>query len=209
MFRPTFTTATLIAFLGIASQASAEQFILFDVQFRYTKSDADNSKPSKSHFYVKEHLLNPKRPTDWTSPVDYRNGSVHLRLEVLDKPKGEAATTWSVCYIPYEGIKEGYGCLGTPIYTQTGVFEKDIPMDKFWQNDRIVWNKGIRQMDLVIKDDSGGQGHAHKRDDHELFFPTTVRMTAIQVAKGSKYDPAILKNSKPKSGKAITTPEKD
>ncbi|MDA0196556.1 MAG: hypothetical protein O2951_16200 [Bacteroidetes bacterium] len=27
-------------------------------------------------------------------------------------------------------------------------------------------------MDLVIKDDSGGQGHAHKREDHENYFPT-------------------------------------
>ena len=30
---------------------SANQFTLFDVQFTYTKADADSSKPSKSHFY--------------------------------------------------------------------------------------------------------------------------------------------------------------
>ncbi len=44
-------------------------------------------------------------------------------------------------------------------------------------------------MDLVIKDDSGGSGHAHKRADHERFFPTKVRLTLTQVSAGSKYDP--------------------
>ncbi len=49
-------------------------------------------------------------------------------------------------------------------------------------------------MHLVIKDNSGGQGHAHKRADHEKFFPTKVRMTLVQVSKGSKYDPALVPN---------------
>jgi len=49
-------------------------------------------------------------------------------------------------------------------------------------------------MDLVIKDDSGGQGHAHKRADHENFFPTKVRITMVQVAAGEIYDPTLLPN---------------
>ena len=64
----------------------AEQFVLFDVTFAYSKEDADNSKPSKSHYYVKESSgLNPNRPKDWTSPVDYRNGTVHIRLEIVQE----------------------------------------------------------------------------------------------------------------------------
>jgi hypothetical protein len=175
-----------------AHHGFAEQFVLFDVTFTYTKEDAENSKPSKSHFYVKDQLINPDRPRDWTSPVDYRNGSVHVRLEVLDKPEGDAATTWSICYIPNKGQKNGYGCLGTPIYRTKGIYEKDVPMNSFWQNDSIVWSDGIKQMDLVIKDDSGGAGHAHKRSDPERFFPTKVRMTLIQVSAGSKYDPSLI-----------------
>jgi hypothetical protein len=45
-------------------------------------------------------------------------------------------------------------------------------------------------MDLVIKDNSGGGGHAHKRADHEKFFPTKMRITMIQVSAGSTYDPS-------------------
>lgn len=189
----------VIAASCVFSQKShAEQFVLFDVMFDYTKHDAENSKPSKSHFYVKNERLNPDRPKDWTSPIDYRNGTAHLRLEVIEKPAGSEPTRWSVCYIPNKGQKNGYGCLGTEMYRDSGVYEKDIPMTSFWENDSILWNEGIKQIDLVIKDDSGGAGHAHKRPDSEKFFPTKVRMTLIQVSAGSKYDPKLLPELAPK-----------
>lgn len=194
----------------LASTVDAEQFVLFDQTFTYTKHDADNSRPSKSHFYIKGEMLNPQRPKDWTSPVDYRNGSVHIRLEVLEKPPGGAPTTWSLCYIPNRGQKNGYGCTGTKIYREVGVYEQDVSMQSFWQNDSIVWSEGIKQMDLVIKDDSGGQGHAHRRPDHEKYFPTKVRITMIQVSAGATYDPKQipgLEEQSPKPQIASEAPE--
>jgi hypothetical protein len=176
-----------------AKKATAKnQFVLFDVQFTYTKADADNATPNKSHFYVKHDMLNPRVPKDWTSPVDYRNGTVHIRMEVLEKPAGGEPTTWSLCYIPNKGQKNNYGCTGTDLYTQTGVYEKDVPMTSWWENESIIWTEGIKQMDLVIKDNSGGKGHAHKRADFEKFFPTKVRITMIQVAAGARYNPKLL-----------------
>jgi hypothetical protein len=182
--------AALIAPLA----AQAAQFTLFDVTFSYTKEDADNSKPSKSHYYVKDPVLNMNRPKDWTAPVDYRNGTVHVRLEVLDKPPGSSPTTWTLCYIPNKGQKNNYGCTGTAIYKEKGVYDKDIPMTSWWENESIIWTEGIKQMDLVIKDDSGGGGHAHKRADHQNFFPTKVRITMVQVSAGSTYDPSQVPN---------------
>lgn len=178
--------------------AQQKQFVLFDELFTFTKEDADNSKPSKSHYYVKGDRVNPDRPKDWTSPVDYRNGTVHIRMEVLEKPPGNEATTWSLCYIPNKGQGNGYGCTNTGVYTTTGVFEKDVPMTSFWENESIIWSEGIRQMDLVIKDNSGGQGHAHKRADHEKFFPTKVRISMIQVAAGETYDPSWMYSAEEK-----------
>ncbi len=176
-----------------AQSDEPKQFILFDKEFTYTKSDADTSAPSKSHYYIKGGMLNPDIPEDWTSPVDYRNGTVHIRLEVIKKPAGGAPTTWTLCYIPNKGKGNGYGCTNTGIYREAGVYETDVAMTSFWENESIVWEEGIKQMDLVIKDDSGGQGHAHKRSDHEKFFPTKVRITMVQVAKGATYDPEKVK----------------
>ncbi len=185
-----WTAATVATALLTARAAQADQFVLFDVTFAFTKADADNSTPSKSHFYVKGDSLNPKRPRDWTAPVDYRNGTVHIRIEVLDVPEGAESTQWSLCYIPNKGQKNGYGCTGTPVYTAKGVYEKDVSMTKFWENDSIIWTDGIKQMDLVMKDGKGV--HAHKHPQPEKFFPTRVRITMIQVSAGATYDPSLV-----------------
>lgn len=185
------TRLLVLAFtlLGI-TLSQAEQFVLIDVTFPFTKEDADNAKPNQSHYYVRGDMINPARPKDWTSPVDYRNGTVHLRLEVFEKPEGGQPTSWSVCYIPNKGQNHGYGCIGTGAYKEKGVYEKDIPMTSFWQNDNIIWSEGIKEMHLVMKDDHNL--HAHKRPDPEKFFPTKVRMTLIQVSAGAKYDPKLV-----------------
>jgi hypothetical protein len=216
MIPPGFRRAILILTLcAVPSVSRAEQFVLFDVTFTYTKEDADNSKPSKSHYYVKGDKLNPDRPRDWTAPVDYRNGTVHIRAEVIEKPPGGEPTTWTICYIPNRGKGNGYGCTGTGLYREKGVYEKDVSMKEFWENDAIIWSEGIKQMDLVIKDDSGGRGHAHRRKDSEKFFPTKVRITVIQVSAGSTYDPNLVPNlprttgggEKPKQANATGGPE--
>lgn len=183
-----------LALLPAAPVADAEQFVLFDVTFTFTKEEADTSKPSKSHYYVRGKALNPDRPRDWTQPVDYRNGTVHIRTEVIKKPAGDEPTTWSLCYIPNKGQKNGYGCTGTGVYRREGVYEQDVKMTAFWQNDSIVWSEGIKEMHLVMKDGSGGSGHAHKRSDAEKFFPTRVRITMVQVSAGSTYDPSLVPN---------------
>jgi hypothetical protein len=191
---------SLLAGIASASVVKAEQFVLFDATFTFTKADADNSRPSKSHYYVKGAAINPQRPKDWTQPVDYRNGTVHIRAEVLEKPAGGEPTTWTLCYIPNKGQGNGYGCTGTDVYREKGVYEKDVSMKSFWQNDAIVWAEGIKQMDLVIKDNSGGGGHAHKRADPEKFFPTRMRITMVQVSAGSTYDPKLVPNLPPGAG---------
>lgn len=200
MYRSMIFMILAIPYLAWTQSGPPSQFVLFDVLFTYTKANADSSKPSKSHFYVTGDLINPDRPKDWTAPIDYRNGTVHIRWEVLEKPPGDYPTTWSLCYIPNKGQGNGYGCTSTGIYTKNGIYEKDIAMTSFWENNAIIWSEGIKQMDLVIKDDSGGQGHAHKRADHEHFFPTKVRMTMVQVAAGATYIPKLLKK-KPKKVK--------
>lgn len=184
--------AAILALILTPTAGHAEQFVLFDATFTFTKADADNSTPSKSHYYVKGPAINPKRPRDWTSPVDYRNGTVHIRTEVLDRPTSGEGTQWSLCYIPNRGQGNGYGCTGTDSYKEKGVYEKDVPMKSFWENDAIIWSEGIKQMDLVMKDKDGNK--THTRADAEKFFPTRIRITMIQVSAGAKYDPSLVPN---------------
>ena len=116
---PAFVLAGLTLLLA-GPTVQAQQFVLFDATFTFTKEDADNSKPNKSHYYVRDKMLNADRPKDWTTPVDYRNGTVHIRAEVIEKPEGGAPTTWTLCYIPNKGLKAGYGCTSTGVYKEKG-----------------------------------------------------------------------------------------
>jgi hypothetical protein len=178
----------------VAMPARAEQFVLLDVTFTYTKMDADTSSPDKSHYYVRSDRLNPARPRDWTSPIDYRHGVVHVRTDVIDKPAGGENVRWTLCYIPYRGIGGGYGCTNSAAYQEEGVFDFEQSMTEWWQNDAIDWTQGIQEVDLVMKDGSGPTGFVNLRPDFEKFFPTTLRMTMIQVSAGSTYDPTLVPN---------------
>ena len=96
--------------------------MLLDATFDYTWDDAQNAKPNKSHFYVNEkNFLNLQRPKNWLTPVDYRNGTLHVRTEVFKKPAGDQQVGWTLCYIANAG---DYGCADTPYYQSTGVFER-------------------------------------------------------------------------------------
>jgi hypothetical protein len=181
------------AFICRVPSARAEQFVLLDATFDYTWQDAQNSKPSLSHFYVNEgNFLNKARPKDWTSPVDYRNGKLHVRTEVFVKPPGDQQVGWTLCYIPYSG---GYGCADTTYYKGTGVFDRETSMTDFWQNEEINWAQGVKQMDLIYAIDDSGSGHITNHPEvKDLVTPTRVRITMVQVSAGSTYDPSPFNN---------------
>ena len=123
-FRAGVAGGALLLFLP--NDVRADQFVLLDATFTYTWDDAMNSKPSKSHYYVNEgNWLNKARPTNWMSPVNYRDGKVHIRAEVLEKPPGDQSAGWALCYVANMG---DYGCPYTTYYTKTGVYERDVDM---------------------------------------------------------------------------------
>jgi len=177
---------SLLLSLSFLSAAHAEQFLLFDEVFTFEEKDA---APTQSHLRVKSEKFGKDTPKDWTQPVDYRNGTIHIRFEVLEKPAGETPTIWSLCYIPKKGQKNNYGCASSPVYSKPGVYEKDEKMSEFWENDSIIWTEGIKEMTLVIKAAGvKGKNHAHLQPDLTKFFPTKIRVSMIQVSKGTTYD---------------------
>jgi len=183
--------AWIVLFLTAAPlTARADQFVLFDATFTYTWDDAMNSSPSKSHYYVTpNNWLNKARPTNWQAPVDYRDGTVHIHLEVLEKPAGTQMAGWALCYVG----GNSYGCPYTPYYTQTGVYERDVDMHSFFNNATIDWTRGISEVDLVYTVNDSGSGHITNFPNlKDLVTPTRVRIAMVQVSQGSKYDPSIL-----------------
>jgi hypothetical protein len=182
----TLLASALLASAG-ARTGRAEQFVLVDYTIDYTKAMADKDA---SHFFVRNATgLNPARPSNWMAPVNYRNGTVHVRTEVLQKPPGGETTQWTLCYMPNRPTGPGYGCTGSGTYKEQGaVVIRQESMTSWWQNTGIVWTEGIKEMHFVIKDSDGASGHAHKRADAAKFFPTKVRITMVQVSAGAQFD---------------------
>jgi hypothetical protein len=182
--------ALLTAVLAPAG-ARAEQFILVDETITMTKAEADRTQ---SHYFVRNISMKPGVPANWTAPVNYRNGVVHVRVDVIEKPSAEV-NQWSLCYIPNRGQGNGYGCAGTGRYTTTGAFDHEESMTSWWENQSIVWTQGVKEMHLVVKDMNDGNGHLHRRPDPANFFPFKVRITMVQVSAGATYDPSIIPNA--------------
>src|SRR5690606_17166583 len=124
------------------------------------------------------------------SPVNYRDGSVHIRVEVLEKPAGGQTVGWALCYIANQGA---YGCPYSDYYTEEGVYERDVAMNNFWTSGPITWESGIKQMDLVYTINNSGSGQVHNFPElQNATTPTGVRITMVQVSAGDTYDPSIL-----------------
>lgn len=182
-----FAASALVTLSPKASHA--EQFTLFDVTFTMTWEDAINSKPSKSHYYVKSNDLNPQRPMNWITPIDYRTGKVHIYLEVLEKPEGGQKQGWALCYVG----GGGYGCPYTKYYTEKGIYENEVDMTSFYNNNQIGWTQGINEVDLIYTVNDSGSGHVSNFPDlKDKTTPTKVRIAMVQVSKGSTYDPSLL-----------------
>jgi hypothetical protein len=70
--------------------------------------------------------------------------------------------------------------------------DRGMNKDEVWQYQIIDWTQGIPEMHLVLKDWNDSTGFANNRPDWEKFFPTTVRITMVQVSEGSEYDPSLV-----------------
>ena len=169
-----------------ARAGQAEQFVLFQQEFELTKATVDKAG---SHYFVRGTALSQPPASNWTGPVDYRNGTVHIRTEVLEKPAGGEPNHWSYCYMPNRPIGPGYGCAGSGVYKEKGVYDRIEKMTSWWQNTAISWPQGIKEMHLVVKG-MGDSGHLHKRSDVDKLFPSKVRITMVQVSAGGTFDPS-------------------
>lgn len=181
---------------GLCLNSSAEQFTLFDQTFTYEKKDAI---PTKSHLKLMAKELSKETPKNWSSPLNYADGKVYIRVEVLEKPKGDVPTHWSLCYIANKGQNgSGYACASSPKYNKAGVYEVTRDMKRLWQKDKVVWTEGLRAFTLVVKGPKieglpGGKSHAHNQPDLDKFFPLKIRFTVVQISEGSKLDRSKVK----------------
>ena len=143
----------------------------------YTAS-ADNT--DDSHFRVDPNEGAPGSPTDWTSPVDYSKGSIHVQFEVLTKPSDKVALL-NICF---EGTPN-YACMPySDPFTAVGSYEFEKPFSSFYQSSMVDWSIKLKKIPLIIKDQS-----EKKVQGDPAFYPTQMHVTLTLVAKDATFVP--------------------
>jgi len=161
------------AVLVVCSVARAEQFVLFDAMYTHSVDTTNDS-----HYYP---MLPADMPDDWTEPVDYAGGSVHIVLDVMTKPAGNAPTKLQICF---EGTPS-YACtLQSPTYTTTGRVEWDSPFDDFWYESTVDWSQGTMKMPLILKDDINNKPHGNPQ-----YMPPQLHVQVTLVSAGASFVP--------------------
>jgi MYXO-CTERM domain-containing protein len=171
--------ATLLVW-SASSVASAEQVVVFDQTWVHTPEMPD------SHYRLPPDLGTPE---DWTSPVDYSQGSAWVYLEVHSKPTDQE-TKFQVCF----EATPTYACTyQSPTYTSVGTYEWETPFDGFWspEGQFVDWAQGTNNIACILKDTENGKPSADNVGDEvaALYTPTDVRMVITLVEAGSVYEP--------------------
>jgi len=160
--------------------AQAEQFVVFDESWNHSADLPD------SH-YVADSTA--ETPADWTSPVDYRGGTIWVYLEVFTKPT-DTPTRFQACFLG----TPTYACtLQAPTYTEAGTYEWKTEWNETWSppNESVDWSQGIGSLSAILKDDMNGKPSADNVGEEvaALYMPSEVRMVVTVVSPGGTYVP--------------------
>jgi hypothetical protein len=172
VIRP-WVLAALVLLVAASSLHAQElgQFVLIDATFTATAQNTEKSQ------YTVAPLA--AAPANWTSPIDYRQGSIFVRFEILEKPTTKS-TLCNVCF-------ENSGTLTCmpypPAYTRPSVFTSAPTMKTFWQFDVYDWTKKVDHVYVVVKD---GTNEKLVQGDSQ-FFPSKMHITVTVVPPGKEY----------------------
>jgi hypothetical protein len=176
--------AALLA-LGLAVQA--EQFVLVDEAVTWTSSTGD--APT---------ALGPSG-WDWTSPANYYEGTIYMRIDVQSKPSLRLVAA-QLC--AWQDVFSKEGCCDAAMFRGTGVayFKATRRPADFSKivGGGLDWTREFYRVKFMLKDGSKsgpllatsrcGQA-CYPGDDIDLHVPITHHATVIVVSKGGTLVP--------------------
>jgi hypothetical protein len=156
-----------------AAPARAEQLVLFDITYTHTNAN-------DSHYGISGATL--KQPSNWTSPINYAQGTIHFYQEVMTKPS-DKDTIIDFCLISMRG----YGCIETVIYKHTGVVEtmRSMAGDDVYPRSAIDFTRAMRSIQLVLK--TPAPTYINGGRPQSDFLPSKMRFVATLVPPGDTY----------------------
>lgn len=143
---------------------------------------------------VEHHGIPTQTPMDngdWTAPVNYAEGTIHMRIEIRRQPVAQAMRL-QICFWQEgrESCTRAYPIGGTP----GAVVTWSQPVQKLWAlNDvPIDWSVPRSGSGIVIKNSQGEMVSDYGEwdwsgEDPNQWFPLDLRFTAVVVERGGVF----------------------
>lgn len=144
----------------------------------------------------------PGLPDSWLRPIDFRDGTIHYRIEVFEKPNASQPTTLlsRLTTDVHHGTHNVWLGHGVCVFKTTGTHYFAQPVSShrpFTRDSQFNWDRPVYELQLVVSDLRGACVHrtveqAHNAydgtPDLSLYLPLKVRYSAIVTAPGHALD---------------------
>ena len=142
-------------------------------------------------------------PDNWLAPVNYYDGDIHYRVEVLEKPNTDVVTSLflRVTTESFEGTHNVWLGNNTVAFREPGTYRFTHPVlanRPFIRDTQFRFDRPLYTMQLVVGDQRGAVVHHWVEQGHNkfqgspdlgLYLPLKARYTAIVTARGAKFEP--------------------
>ncbi len=166
--------------------AQSDQFVLLDTQYIH------NTSTRAFSFFP----LAPGVPDNWRSPVNFADGTIYMRLEVLSKP-GSNGVNYQICIFQDQHASPNHACARYQFFTAPGLYTWSQAMPSLFQVANLDWTRRMLDTMLVVKDKDGDPvddrygfaGAWEGSPNFSLYYPMEVKFTAIVVRQGGTFAP--------------------
>lgn len=180
---------------------SNKQLILLDQTYTHTttvtsspvlrKTADGTSITAKSAMAFSFFNLPSSVPYNLVSPVNYAQGKIYQRVQVITKPSTKTVQ-YGLCLFQDYIISQKHACTSQMRFTAPGTYYSSQAMTSLYQYGNINWSRYLLLEMLVVKDGNGApvdtrMGFGGKwigSPDLSLYYPMKVRYTAIIVPPG-------------------------
>jgi hypothetical protein len=139
-------------------------------------------------------------PDSWYAPTNFFDGTIHYRVEVLEKPDDRTLTSLlsRVTTEIHEGTHNVWLGHGVVTFAASGLHHYEQPVKAFRpfiRNTKFRFDKPLYELQLIVADNRGipvhkwveqGKNPYEHSPDIKRYLPLKVRYTAIVVAQGAK-----------------------
>jgi hypothetical protein len=154
-------------------------------------------------WYDPHTSIPPDIPSSWISPVNFFDGLIHYRVDVLSKPNHRTLTSLlsRITTDTHEGTHNVWLGHGVVTFDKPGLHHFQQPVKAFRpfiRNSKFNWNHPVAELQLCVADSRGAIVHRWVEQPHNafegspdlsLYLPLHVRYTAVVSAPGAPFSP--------------------